>query len=144
MEVLHIEWPLYYRRHSLSSLELQERSDWKAMAADTHQSFSYTTLCAYTASLYIHHYLLHNYAWQQNQHTLWLHTAPQMTALLPTMYSSVDCSYTIHVYVVESFQLIVYADIKISDRYFRLYLFTSLLPSGKKEHELKVRCFQQN
>ena len=32
----------------------------------------YTTLYAYTASLYIHCYLVRNYAWQQNSRTLWL------------------------------------------------------------------------
>ena len=37
---------------------------------DTHQSFSDTKLCVYTASLYIHCYFLCNYAWQQNSHTV--------------------------------------------------------------------------
>ena len=50
MDVLHIEQPLCYQRHCLCSLELHERSDWRATAPDTHQPFSDTTLCAYTAS----------------------------------------------------------------------------------------------
>ena len=42
----------------LCGLELHERSDWGATAPDTHCSFSGTTLCAYTASMYIHHYFI--------------------------------------------------------------------------------------
>ena len=38
---------------SLRGLELQEKSDWRGMAQDMHQSFSVTALCAYTTSLYI-------------------------------------------------------------------------------------------
>ena len=45
---VRIEQLLYYRRHSLCHLELHERSDWTAMAPDTHWSLSDTTFCAYT------------------------------------------------------------------------------------------------
>ena len=52
VNILHIEQPLYYRRHSLCTLELHERPKWRAMAPDTHQMLPNTTLCAYTASPY--------------------------------------------------------------------------------------------
>ena len=54
----------------------------------------YTTLCVYTASPYIHCYLVCNYAWQQNQCTLWLHTTHQTTALLPTPYHFIRAMLT--------------------------------------------------
>ena len=44
MEGHHIKQPFYYQSPSLCALELKERSNWKGMAADTHQSFSDTTL----------------------------------------------------------------------------------------------------
>ena len=44
------------------------------MVRDTHRSFFYTTLRAYTAQVYIHRYLVCNYAQQQNSRTLSLHT----------------------------------------------------------------------
>ena len=47
----HIEQLFYYWRHSLCGFDLHERSDWRAMAQNTQQSFSDKTLCAYTASL---------------------------------------------------------------------------------------------
>ena len=50
MEVLHIERLLYYRRHSLYSLELHGVFDWRATAPDMHQLFSDATLCAYTTT----------------------------------------------------------------------------------------------
>ena len=53
---------------------------------DMHQSFSDTTLCGYTASLYKHRYLVHLVSKEQ----IWLAT----------------------VHVAVSFQLIVYAIIK--------------------------------
>ena len=57
----------------------------ESYAPDTHQSFSDTALCVYTASPYIHPYFVSNYAWQQNSCTLWLHTTHQTMALLPMM-----------------------------------------------------------
>ena len=45
------------------------------------------------------HYLVHNYTWQQNSRTLWLHTSHQMMALLPTMLHFIRtklASYTTH------------------------------------------------
>ena len=87
VDIQHIEWLLYYQRHSLCGLEFHERSDWRATAPDTHQLFSYTTLCVYIASSYIHCHLVCNYAWQQNSCTLSLPTTThQMTALLATMH----------------------------------------------------------
>ena len=63
MDVLHMEQLLHYQRHSLCGLELYERSNWRAMAPDTHHGCSLTQHCPpYTASLYIHCYLVHNYA----------------------------------------------------------------------------------
>ena len=50
-----------YQRHSLCGLELYWRSDWRATALDMYQSFFDTTLCVYTASPHIHHYLVRNY-----------------------------------------------------------------------------------
>ena len=44
MDIQHIKRLLYYQRDSLCGLELHERSDWRATAPDTHQSFSDTTL----------------------------------------------------------------------------------------------------
>ena len=48
----------------------------------------YNIVHAYTASLYIHRYLVRNYTWQQNSRTLWMHTCTthQTAALLPTMH----------------------------------------------------------
>ena len=86
-DIEHMKRLLCYRRHSLCGLELHERSDWRATAPDMHRSFSDTTLCAYTASPYIHRYMVHNYAWQQNSRTLLLHTTHQMMALLPMFHS---------------------------------------------------------
>ena len=72
------KWLLYYRSHSSCGLELQERSNSRATAPDTHRSFSDTTLYAYTTSPCIHHYLVRNYAWQQSSRTqlmtAYLHT----------------------------------------------------------------------
>ena len=45
-------------RHFLCCLELHERSNWRATAPDMHRSISDTTLCAYTASLYIQRYFI--------------------------------------------------------------------------------------
>ena len=59
MAILYIEQLLHYWRHSLCAIELHERSNWRA---DMHQLFSYTTLYVHTASPYVHHYLLSNYA----------------------------------------------------------------------------------
>ena len=70
MNVEHMKQLLYYQRHSLCGLQLHERSDWWTKAPDRHWSFYDTTLCAYTASPYIHHYLVRNYALQQNSCTL--------------------------------------------------------------------------
>ena len=54
MDAQCIEQLLYYQRHFLSGYEQHERSDWRAMAADTHRPFSDTTLCAYTeACIYV-------------------------------------------------------------------------------------------
>ena len=66
------------------TLEIQLES--YCTAQDMHWLFSDTTLCACTASLCIHHYLVRNYAWQPNSRTLWVHTTHQTTALLPTMH----------------------------------------------------------
>ena len=43
-------------------------------------------MCVYTASLFIHHYLVGNYLCQQNSNILWMHTTHQTTASLPTMH----------------------------------------------------------
>ena len=43
-----MELLLYYRRHSLYDLELHERSNWRAITPEMHQSFLDTTLsCVY-------------------------------------------------------------------------------------------------
>ena len=36
MDILHIEWLLYYRRHSFCGLELYERFNLRTVAPDTH------------------------------------------------------------------------------------------------------------
>ena len=151
MDVLRIEWLLYYRRCLFSVLELDSRDKWRVMLPNMHQSlflishfYAYRVLrrttwkvqvvseCSayrttailseifflwfrvtleiwqesygprhtsvvlwyhiayirvYTASPYIiQRYLVCNDAWQQNSRTLWLHTKPQTTALLPTIH----------------------------------------------------------
>ena len=48
----HIKRRLCDRRHSWCGLELQERSEWRAMDPDMRWSFSNTTLCVYTVSPY--------------------------------------------------------------------------------------------
>ena len=40
MDVLHIEWLLYYRKHSICSLDLLERSHWRVTAPHKHWSLS--------------------------------------------------------------------------------------------------------
>ena len=40
-----------------------------------------------------------------------------------------------------SFQLIVHAAVKITQRYYRIYLFASSLSSSKKEHKLGAKTF---
>ena len=128
VDVLHIEQLLYYQKHSLCVLELHERSDWRTMTPNTHWSVTDTTLCAYTASLYIYHYLVYNYAWQQNSHTLWLYYTPDKT-LLPTMHHFIKtslASYSIHVAV--SFQLQQerwYKDICINNKINKKYYSSS-------------------
>ena len=105
MDIQHIKRLLYYQRHFLCVLELHERSHSRATAPDTHLSFSDTTLCAYTVSLYIHRYFVRNYVWQQNSRTLWLH------------------SWLTTLHVTASFQLIVHANIKITNRYYRILIY---------------------
>ena len=150
MDVLHIERLLYYRRHSLCDLELHEWSDWRAMGGsvgwgggpDTHWLFSGTTLCAYTVSPYIYLYLVCNYAWQQKSRTLWLHTTHQMTALLPNMFHFIRTKLASYTTCSSVFQLIMYANIKISKKYYCIYFFTSLpLSAKKKEDKLRVKNF---
>ena len=62
MDILHIERLLYYQKHSVSGLEQHEKSDWRVMARETYRSFSDSSWYAYTASPYIHRYLVCNYA----------------------------------------------------------------------------------
>ena len=45
MGVEHIKWLLYYRAHSLSGLDLQERSKCRATVPYSNRSFSDTKLC---------------------------------------------------------------------------------------------------
>ena len=92
------------------------------MTPDTHQSFSDTTLCAFTASLYIHLYLMCYYAW----HTMYgnktcipydglLHTKGLLYCQQCIVLLEQSWPATLHVAVF--FQLIVYANIKITKRY---------------------------
>ena len=68
----------YYWTHSLFGLDLHERSDWRGKAPDSHHGGSLIHhCCAYTASLYRLHYLVHNYIWQQTSHSLWLYHTPK-------------------------------------------------------------------
>ena len=96
MDVVHIEQLLDYWRHSLYGLELHKRFDCKARATDLLWLLSDTTLCVYTASRYIHCYLVCNYTWQQNSHTLWLHTTHQTTALLQMMHCFIRTKLASH------------------------------------------------
>ena len=56
----------------------------------TSWSFSDTILCAYCKPIYIHHYLVCNYAWQQNSHSLWVCYTPNngFTANSALFYNS--------------------------------------------------------
>ena len=57
IDILHMTWLLYYRRHSFCSLELHEKSDWRTVVPDTHHGCSVIQHCVHTASLYIHMYV---------------------------------------------------------------------------------------
>ena len=107
-----------YWKHYLCGLELHEKSYWRAMVPDTHCSLSGTTLCAYTASLYIHSYFICYYAWQQNSHILWLYTC---TTHQTTVYCQLGIvlqqqSWLPTLHIAVFFQLIAYANIKITIR----------------------------
>ena len=81
----------------LVCLELHERSNWKATSPNMHQSFSDKTFCVYTASPYIHHYLVHNCAWQQNSCTLDCILHSKRWLYMPTTYDFIRtklASYT--------------------------------------------------
>ena len=101
--ILHMKRVLYYTTFLWCGLELHERFNWKPTTPDMHHSCSLIQrYCVYTASSYIHCYLLCNYAWQQNSHTLWLHTTHRMMVLLPTLHNFIRTdlnSYSIHVAV---------------------------------------------
>ena len=56
MDVLHTKRLLRCQKHSWCCLELNERFYWRTRVS------RHTTLCAYTASPYKHHYLVCNYA----------------------------------------------------------------------------------
>ena len=86
MDVQRIEWLLYYQTHSLCDLKLQERSNWRAMAPDTHWSFSDTKFYAYNASLYITSLYGAQLCMAKNSHILWQYTTHQMTAFLAMMH----------------------------------------------------------
>ena len=134
VDIQHIEQLLYHRRHSLCYSDLHQRSNWRATAQDTHQSFSDMTLCAYTASPYIHRYLIHNYAWQQNSRTctLWVHTTYPTTVLLPTMHLFIrtkSASYTTHC-----------SASSITMRYYRTSL-RDRCQAANEEHKLWVKSF---
>ena len=72
--------------------------------------FWYTTLYAYTSSLYIHRYLVRNYAWQQKSRTLWLLRAKGG-------FIAKDASFyhnkVAQLHDMLQFQLIVYAIIRL-------------------------------
>ena len=115
------------------------RVDWRATAPDMHRSFSDTTFCVYTANTYTHRYLVWNYAWQQNSHTLWLHTTDQTTALLPMMHRFISKNlaiYTTHVHIAVCFQLIVYANTKITKRY--IYTTVRLNEFAAKQQKMNI------
>ena len=61
MDVPGIDWLLWYRTHSLCGLELRDRSNWSATAPKTQESFSNTSLCAYTVSPYICSFRIENF-----------------------------------------------------------------------------------
>ena len=109
-----VAWLLYYRRHSLSGLELQERSNWRTMSPDMLRSFSDTKLCVYCKPLYTSTSGVQLHAWQQNSCTLWLCTTHQKT----TLYCK-QCSiqwqkrWLATLDVAVSFQLIVSTNIKL-------------------------------
>ena len=143
MDVLHIEQLLYCRRHFLCGLELHEIPDRRAMATDTYQSFSDTTLCAYNASPCIQRYLVRSYPWQQNSRTLWLHTTHQTTALLPTMQCFIRTNLASYATRCSVFSIKhVYANIKITKRYQRISL-RICCQAAKKEHKLEVKVSVQ-
>ena len=70
MNILQIEWLLYYWRWLFSVLELDARYDWQVMAPNTHRSvFPISHLCILTCI-----------AWKL--HVIYGHSAYWMTALL--------------------------------------------------------------
>ena len=115
MDVLHIEWRLYYQRHSLCGLRMHEGSDRRTTTPDTYHGCSLIQHRVRTESPCTHHYLVHNYAWQQNSHSLWLYCKPT-TALLPMVHrfykNKVLCHdlraavvHNIYLHIAVSFQL---------------------------------------
>ena len=71
----------------LCAIQLCESPNWRAVAPDYISRFLIQhCVYMYNASLYLNRYLVRNYTWQQNSHTLWLQTTHRTMALLPTAY----------------------------------------------------------
>ena len=82
-------------------------------------------------------YLVHNYAWLQNSRTLWLHNRHQTMTLLRMRHhfqTTKLASYTKY----SSFQLIVYANIKIVNKDYHTSLQVCY-PALKRKHKLRVK-----
>ena len=105
MDILHIEWMLYYQRHSLCGIELHEVIQYcvHILQAHTYITIWYTTM--HDNETHIpNDCTLHTKRW------LYCYT---MHLFIRTKLASY-C--TLHVAV--SFQLIVYTNIKITKRYY--------------------------
>ena len=122
----------------LFGLELHERSEWRPTAPDMHCSFPDTTLSEYITSPYICNYFVYNYTWQQNSHTLWLHTKHQTTALVLTKHRFIRTKLVTNPTSCPVFQLIVYPNIKITMSYYHTSLW-GYCQAAKKEHKLSVK-----
>ena len=69
---IRVTWEIRLENYS-------SRQFYRTTAPDMCQSFSDRILCAYTASPYVHSYLVCNYTWQQNSSSLWLYYTPNDT-----------------------------------------------------------------
>ena len=91
-----------------------------------HASFAlwYDIVWVYCKPVHTSLFRTLNNAWQQNLRTLWLHTTHQATALLPTRHRFITTKVARTLHVAVFFQLIVYANTKMTIR--GAYYSTSL------------------
>ena len=123
MDILHIEWLLYYVRHFLSCLKLHVICYWRVTFPDMHHGRSLMQRYrAYTVMAYISLFgaQLYRYAWQQNSCNLWLLTTHQTMALQPMIQSFIRTKLARYITCCSAFPINRVHIIKLL-----LYIYTS-------------------